>query len=79
MNVNFHKVQSMQSQFLWNLTFIFSDFRDKFSLVLLQMIFYIFSPWKVQGFCTPKIKISQFPSGFRLNFSRLDNTFGTSF
>ena len=26
------------SQFLWNLTFIFSDFYEKFSLVLLQMI-----------------------------------------
>ena len=35
------------SQFLWNLTFIFSDFHEKFSLVLLQMIYYIFSPWKM--------------------------------
>ena len=34
------------SQFLWNLTFIFSDSYNKFSLVLLQMTNYIFSPWK---------------------------------
>ena len=36
------------SQFLWNLTFIFSDSREKFSLVLLQMTNYIFSPWKMK-------------------------------
>ena len=30
------------------MTFIFSDFHEKFSLVLLQMIYYIFSPWKMQ-------------------------------
>ena len=29
-------------QFLWNLTFIFSDSHEKFSLVLLQMTNYIF-------------------------------------
>ena len=34
------------SQFLWNLTFIFSNSYNKFSLVLLQMTNYIFSPWK---------------------------------
>ena len=28
-------------------SFIFSDFREKFSLVLLQMIYYILSPWKI--------------------------------
>ena len=32
------------SQFLWNLTFIFSDSHEKFSLVLLQMTIYIFRP-----------------------------------
>ena len=31
------------SQFLWNWTFIFSESHGKFSLVLLQMINYIFS------------------------------------
>ena len=35
------------SQFLWNLTFIFSDSHEKFSLGLLQMTNYIFSPWKM--------------------------------
>ena len=34
------------SQFLWNLTFIFSDSIEKFSLVLLQKTHYIFRPWK---------------------------------
>ena len=67
------------SQFLWNLMFIISDYYDKFSLVLLQITNYIFSPWKmkkecnileiilVQGFCPLNIKISQFPNGFHLN------------
>ena len=50
MNVKFHKMASYTwsfkilpvfSQFLWNLTFIFSDSGDKFSLVLLQMTDYI--------------------------------------
>ena len=36
------------SQFLRNLTFISSDSHEKFSLVLLQMTNYIFSPWKMQ-------------------------------
>ena len=31
---------------LWNLTFIFSNSYNKFSLVLLQVTNYIFSPWK---------------------------------
>ena len=56
----------------------FSDFHEKFSSVLLQMIYYVSSPWKckkecnilyiilVQGFCPLKIKITQFPGGFRL-------------
>ena len=34
-------------QFFWNLTFIFSDSPEKFSLMLLQMTNYIFSPWKM--------------------------------
>ena len=37
----------VKSQFLSNLTFIFSDFHEKFSLGLLQMIYYIFSPSKM--------------------------------
>ena len=32
---------------LWNLTFIFSGYHKTFSLVLLQMIYDIFSPWKM--------------------------------
>jgi len=54
----------------------------KFSLVLLQMIYYIFGLEKckkecnmfliilVQDFCPLKIKITQFHGGFRLNTSR---------
>ena len=38
---------SVLSQFLWNLTFIFSDFHEKFSLVLLQIIYYALNPWKM--------------------------------
>ena len=41
------RILAVLSQFLWNLTFIFSDFHGKFSLVLLQMIYYIFSHWKM--------------------------------
>ena len=41
------RILPVQSQFLWNLTFIFSDFHEKYSLVLLQMIYYIFSRWKM--------------------------------
>ena len=37
----------VQDVILWNLTFIFSGFYEKFCLVLLQMIYYIFSPWKM--------------------------------
>ena len=72
----------MFSQFLWNLTFIFLDSHEKFSLLLLQITTYIFSPWKmenkcnilkiipqVQGFCSLRIKITQFPSGFLLKHS----------
>ena len=33
---------------MWNLTFIFAGSHKKFSLVLLQMTNYIFSPWKMQ-------------------------------
>ena len=59
---------------LWNLTFIFSGSYQKFSLVLLQLTNYIFSPWKmryyviilVQRFCPLKIEITQFSDGFRL-------------
>ena len=32
---------------LWNLTFIFSGFHVKFSLVLLQITNYIYSPWNM--------------------------------
>ena len=35
------------SQFLWNLTFIFSASHEKVSLVLLQITNYIYSPWKM--------------------------------
>ena len=57
------------SQFLWNLTFIFSVSHKKFSLVLLQVTNYIYSRWKckreynilqiilVEGFCLLKIII----------------------
>ena len=34
------------SQFFWNLTFIFSGPYKKFSLVVLQITNYIYSPWK---------------------------------
>ena len=37
----------MFSQFLWNLAFIFSDSPEKFSLVLLQILSYLFRPWKM--------------------------------
>ena len=52
---------------------------QKFSLVLLQITNYIYSPWKmwknaiclklfmVKGLCPLKIKITQFPDGFHLN------------
>ena len=42
------RILPMFSQFLLNLTFIFSDSHEKFSLVLLQMTNYIFSPCKMQ-------------------------------
>ena len=35
---------SVLSQFLWNLTFIFSDFHEKLSLVLLQINYYALNP-----------------------------------
>ena len=55
-NVKFHKNCEKQVKFskfcvqdviLWSLTYIFSGSHKKFSLVLLQMIYYIFSPWKM--------------------------------
>ena len=46
-NCEYTPVTCQISQLLWNLTFIISDFHDKFSLVLLQMIYYILSPWKM--------------------------------
>ena len=52
---------------MWNLTFIFLDSHKKFSLVLLQVTNYIYSPWKckknvilfilVPGFCPLRIKL----------------------
>ena len=54
---------------------IFSHSHEKFSLVLLEMTNYIFRRLKkckkecnilVQGFCPLRIKITQFPGGFRL-------------
>ena len=42
------RILPMFSQFLLNLTFIFSDSHEKFSLVLIQMTNYIFSPCKMQ-------------------------------
>ena len=57
MNVKFHKITYIKheifrnlpvfSQFLENLAFIFSDSHEKFSLVLLRMTNYIFSPSKM--------------------------------
>ena len=85
MNVKFHKNCEntgkilkfhVQDIILWNLMVIFLGSHKKFSLVLLQMTTYIFSPWKilkrmkyalniivVQGFCPLKIQIIQFPRG----------------
>ena len=37
----------VQDVILWNLMVIFLGSRKKFSLVLLQMTNYIFSPWKI--------------------------------
>ena len=69
-----------------NLTFIFSDSDQKFSLVLLQIwlitslalekrekernTLYIIL---VQGFCPLKIEITQFPPGFCLKVTRNPN------
>ena len=69
-----------------NLTFIFSDSDQKFSLVLLQIwlitslalekrekernTLYIIL---VQGFCPLKIEITQFPPGFCLKVNRNPN------
>ena len=47
LNMKFLEFYPLFLQFLWNLTFIFSDSHEKFSLVLLQMTNYIFSPWKM--------------------------------
>ena len=56
MNVKFHKncqntgktlKLHVYDDILWNLTAFFSDSHKKFSLVLLQMTNYIFSPWKM--------------------------------
>ena len=52
MNVKFHKNCEfckfhVKDVILWNLTFIFSGSHEKFSLVLLQMIYYIFGFWKM--------------------------------
>ena len=51
------------SQFLWNLTFIFSESHEKFSVVFFQMTNFIFSPWEMQKRMQLKIKITQFPNG----------------
>ena len=53
------------SQFLWNLTFIFSDSHEKFSLAIekYERECNILKIILVQGFCPLKIKITQFPDG----------------
>ena len=48
---NFTRIVKTEVNFVWkmsfwNLTFIFSGSRKKFSLVLLQIPNYIYSPWK---------------------------------
>ena len=65
---NFQKFTCV-SQFLWNLTFIFSDCHEDFSLVLLQMTNYILRPLR--------IKITQFPGGFRLKTNKLNEKAST--
>ena len=40
------KIFYMLDVILWTLTVIFSGSHKKFSLVLLQMINYVFSPWQ---------------------------------
>ena len=61
---------------------IFSHSHEKFSLVLLEMTNYIFRRLKkckkecnilVQGFCPLRIKITQFPGGFRLKCLQIHN------
>ena len=77
---NFTKNCENTGKILWNLASIFSGSHKKFSLVLLQMTNYIFSPWKMykrmqyalnysgtRFLPWPKIKITQFPSEFRHN------------
>ena len=70
----------MQDVILWNVKFLFSGSHEKSSLVLLQIANYIYSPWKMYKrkqhcfnysdtrFFLLKIKITQFPDGFHLNF-----------
>ena len=48
LHMKFSELYLFFSQFLWNLTFIFSGYHEKFSLVLLQMTNYIYSTWKMQ-------------------------------
>ena len=51
LHIKIFRILPMKSQFLWNLTFIFLDFHEKFSLVLLQMIYYIFALEKCKKEC----------------------------
>ena len=70
-------------QFLWNLKFIFSGSHNSSSSVLLQLTNYIYSLSKMRkrmryGLNYPgtrfwKIKITQFPDGFRLNSSKANS------
>ena len=53
---------------MWNLTFIFSVFHEKFSLVLLQMIYYILSHWKTRFFVHWKLKSLNFLADSVLNY-----------
>ena len=94
MNVKFRKITSYAwnfqilpvfSQFLWNLTFIFADSHNKFSLLIFQITNYIFKNPKentsffkffwYKVFCPLKIKITRFPGRFRLNFLLQDFRF----
>ena len=90
MNVKFHKnsenigkilkISWVRCHFLNLSFFFFSGSHKKYSLVLLHITDYIYSPWKmqkrkqycleysVQSFCPLKIGITQFPDRFRVKY-----------
>ena len=78
-----HEILLAFLQFLWNLKFIFSGSHNSSSSVLLQLTNYIYSLSKMRkrmryGLNYPgtrfwKIKITQFPDGFRLNSSKANS------